>query len=197
MPKTVPAFQAPGPFRADQIRPGDPYELSGRVCGFGPGRGRTQCPDCRPAGRWDTRALGRAAGRSPRVEIHTPGLPLRVCRPGELLEAPGVLRNPVPVAALFDRTAAHEATLRNLLQRKGYGDLDAVREEGQVQGREEGKTQGALTALREALLLVLAQRGLDPDPARRAAVADCTDPERLRRWLGQAAVAVSLSEVFG
>jgi hypothetical protein len=39
---------------------------------------------------------------------------------GELLEAPGVLRNPVPVQALYDADAANAATLRNLLQRAGY-----------------------------------------------------------------------------
>ena len=269
MPKTVPACQAPGPFRADQIRPGDPYELSdghpihcmptggrgsranlvgaamldsdpavesaGVDTGFALTPNTLRAPDVAVGNVTDAagwvkgpapplaveyadsgqdeaelraRIADLLAGGTrllwvvrligpPRVEVHTPGLPMRVCRPGELLEAPGILRNPVPVAALFDRTAAHEATLRNLLQRKGYGDLDAVRAEGQVQGREEGQTQGALTALREALLLVLAQRGLDPDPARRAAVADCSDPERLRRWLGQAAVAASLSQVFG
>ena len=281
MPKRVPAVQAPGPFRAEQISPGDPYELSaghpihclptggrgsranlvgaavldsdpavesaGVDTGFAltpntlrapdvavgnvadaPGWVKDQAPplaveyadsgqdeaelgarisDLLAAGTrylWVVRLVG-----PPRIEVHSPGRPMRVCRPGETLEAPGVLQNPVPVTALFDRAAAHEVTLRNLLQRQGYGDLDAVREEGQAagrargreegraEGRAEGVTAGALAALREALLLVLAQRGLDLDPARRAAIADCTDPERLRRWLGQAVVAASLSEVFG
>ncbi len=261
MPKPAPTLQAPGPFRAEQIRPGDPYELSdghpihclptggrgsranlvgaavldsdpavesaGVDTGFAltpntlrapdvavgnvadaPGWVKDQAPplaveyadsgqdeaelgarisDLLAAGTrylWVVRLVG-----PPRVEVHGPGRPMRVCRPGETLEAPGVLRNPLPVAALFDRAAAHEVTLRNLLQRQGYGDLDAV--------REEGAMAGSLAALREALLLVLARRGLDPNPARRAAVADCTDPERLRRWLGLAVVAASLPEVFG
>jgi hypothetical protein len=46
---------------------------------------------------------------------------------------PGVLRNPVPVEALYDRRAAHRVTLRNLLQRQGYENLDAVRAEGVAQ----------------------------------------------------------------
>jgi hypothetical protein len=41
-----------------------------------------------------------------------------------------VLQNPVPVEALYDRSAAHEVALNNLLQREGYRDLDAVRAEG-------------------------------------------------------------------
>ncbi|KYF47276.1 hypothetical protein BE08_24550 [Sorangium cellulosum] len=54
--------------------------------------------------------------------------------PGEELLAPGVLKNPVRVEALYDREAAHEATLRNLLQRRGYEDIEAVREEGYARG---------------------------------------------------------------
>lgn len=47
--------------------------------------------------------------------------------PVEVLEAPGVLKSPVPVEALYNRDVAHEVTLRSLLQRKGYGDLGSVR----------------------------------------------------------------------
>jgi hypothetical protein len=35
-----------------------------------------------------------------------------------VLEAPGVLENPVPVAALYDREMAEQVALRNLLQRR-------------------------------------------------------------------------------
>ena len=52
--------------------------------------------------------------------------------PGQHLEAPGILSNPVPVEALYDPDAAHEAALRNPLQRRGYTDLEAVREEGEL-----------------------------------------------------------------
>lgn len=34
-------------------------------------------------------------------------------------ETAGILRNPVRIAALFDRDAAHEATLNNLVQLRG------------------------------------------------------------------------------
>src|SRR5262249_38461752 len=51
-----------------------------------------------------------------RVEVYEPGIPARSVPPGQMLTAPGVLKNAVPVEALYDRETAHEATLRNLLQ---------------------------------------------------------------------------------
>lgn len=65
-----------------------------------------------------------------RVEVHERGVATRTVLPGQTLTAPGVLQNPVRVEALYDRDAAHEAALQNLLQRKGYRDLDAVLAEG-------------------------------------------------------------------
>jgi len=65
-----------------------------------------------------------------RVEVHEKGLAMRTVLPGQTLTAPGVLKNPVRVEALYDRDAAHEAALCNLLQRRGYESLDAVRAEG-------------------------------------------------------------------
>ncbi|WPL19873.1 hypothetical protein Thiowin_05020 [Thiorhodovibrio winogradskyi] len=45
-----------------------------------------------------------------------------------------MLKNPLPVEALYDPQAAHEVALRNLLQRKGYASLEAVREQGKAEG---------------------------------------------------------------
>jgi hypothetical protein len=72
-----------------------------------------------------------------RVEVHSPDEPMRTLGPGQELTAPGVLRNPVPVEALYNRATAHEMTLRNLLQRKGYDGLEDVRKEGRDQGVEQ------------------------------------------------------------
>jgi len=66
------------------------------------------------------------------VEVYEPGQPRRLLHPGEQLRAPGVLRNPVPVEALYDPAAAQGVALRNLLQRQGYADLDAVRAETEL-----------------------------------------------------------------
>lgn len=94
-----------------------------------------------------------------RVEVYEKDQPVRIESLGGELRAPGILRNAVPVAALFDRRAAFEVTLRNLLQRKGYADLDAVleqgREEGREQGREEGREQGREEGAKQALLAAI------------------------------------------
>ena len=99
-----------------------------------------------------------------RVEIHEPGVAMRLAQPGEELEAPGILQNPVPVLALYDRDAAHEATLRNLLQRQGYGSLDDVREKG----REEGREEGSLQAFRHSIVKICRSMGIDWSHQREA-----------------------------
>ncbi len=103
---------------------------------------------------------------------------------GEELSAPGILQNSVPVEALYDRRAAHEVTLRNLLQRQGYHDLDEVRDEG----REE--------ALRAAVLDVLKARDLAVDDTVHAALDGCRDGKTLQLWLTRAATAQAAEEVF-
>ncbi|MCB2261668.1 MAG: Uma2 family endonuclease, partial [Candidatus Thiosymbion ectosymbiont of Robbea hypermnestra] len=94
-----------------------------------------------------------------RVEVYEPQAPRRLAYPGEQLQAPGILRNPVPVEALYDPDAAREAALRNLLQRRGYANLDAVQEESREAGRKEGREAGQL-----ALVLRQLQRVIGPIP---------------------------------
>jgi hypothetical protein len=130
-----------------------------------------------------------------RVEVHESGQDPRLVRPGEELTAPGILQNPVPVDALYDRQAAHAVTLRNLLQRQGYRDLDDVRGEGRNEGRQEGQLQ----ALRDSILAVLQARGLTVDDAARSALEATDDPVALRRLLTRAATAATAptaDEVF-
>lgn len=61
-----------------------------------------------------------------RVEVHQPGKTVSIFNPGEELQAPGILANPVPVEALYDREMGLEVAFRNLLQRRGYDSLAAV-----------------------------------------------------------------------
>ncbi|CAK0779540.1 hypothetical protein CCP4SC76_6900032 [Gammaproteobacteria bacterium] len=75
----------------------------------------------------------------PRVEVHRLRQPVQVCLPAQRLEAPGILNNPIPVEALYNREAAYDATLRNLLRRRGYDDLEAVHAEGKVEGKASFK----------------------------------------------------------
>jgi len=92
---------------------------------------------------WVVRLTGQR-----RVEVYEPGGDgCSVHLPGQQLRAPGVLANPVPIEALYDQDAAHEAALRNLLNRRGYQDLDAVRKEGREEGRKEGQEKLVLRLL--------------------------------------------------
>ncbi len=104
-----------------------------------------------------------------RVEVHEAGKEVVTFGPGSELVAPGVLRNPVPVEALWDFAASDRVALRNLLQRFGYPDLDAVRGEAREEGREQG--------LRVAVLDLAELLGLEVDAERRAALAAMSVPE--------------------
>ncbi|MEJ7733288.1 MAG: Uma2 family endonuclease [Polyangiaceae bacterium] len=249
--------QAPGPFRADQLRSGDPYELrdghalfvppsgqahgkanlvggavletdpkvesAGVDVGFSPRPKDLRAPDVsvgnvESMSGWAKRApalaveyadrgqdeeklaekiadllaegtrfvwVVRLVGKR-RVEVHEPGKPVTTVGPGEVLQAPGVLQNTVPVEALYDRDAAHEATLANLLQRRGYRDLEAVRSEGREEGREAGREAGRVEALRDAVRSLLTTRGMALDAAGLARIEACDDVERLKRWLVRA-----------
>jgi hypothetical protein len=114
-----------------------------------------------------------------RVEVYEPGKDMRTVLPGAALDAPGILKNAVPVEALYDREAAHRHTFKNLLQREGYEDLDAVRDEGRKQGLERG-----ILILCEALAIA-------PTPEQQAGLGGMTTAElealegrllRERRW---------------
>jgi hypothetical protein len=121
-----------------------------------------------------------------RVEVHQPGRKPHTANPGEQLEAPGILANPVPVEALWDREAGLRATFRNLLQRQGYASLDEVRAEGEAKGRAEGEALGQAEGLRRAIITVLLGRGLAVDDDLRLALANCGDLAVLEAVLLQA-----------
>lgn len=136
---------------------------------------------------WVVRLMGPQ-----RVEVHEKGRKMRLAKPGEELKAPGILKNPVPVLALFDREAAHEATLRNLLQRRGYESLDAVRAEAEAQGEIRGEIKGR----QEALFAVLGARGLAVSEAERAQILAAQELGELDQWIVRAATAGAVAEVL-
>jgi hypothetical protein len=123
-----------------------------------------------------------------RVEVYESGKPTVVKSYGDELTAPGVLQNSILAQALWDRKAAHEGTLRNLLQRAGYASIDAVREEGHSEGRN--------LALVEALFTVLSARGWTLTEVQRQRVITSHDPVEVTAWLTRAATASSLEAVF-
>jgi hypothetical protein len=123
-----------------------------------------------------------------RVEVFEPGREVRTAGPGEELAAPGVLQNPVPVEALYDWRIGQQVTLRNLLQRQGYQDLEAV--------LERGRSEGQLATLRDAVLAVAQARGL-ASSALRESVARCDDTVLLRSMHRRAVTAASDAEIAG
>nr|VFK27502.1 MAG: Putative restriction endonuclease [Candidatus Kentron sp. MB]VFK74331.1 MAG: Putative restriction endonuclease [Candidatus Kentron sp. MB] len=147
-----------------------------------------------------------------RIEMYTKdGQPKRILSATDHLEAPGVLRNPIPVHALFDRKAAYCVTLKNLLQREGYEDLNAVlqkgiekgivkgKEEGKKESKREGKAQGKIEGglnAHKALFHVLAARGIQVDAQTSAHVRSCRDQAQIDTWITRAALANSLEDVF-
>jgi Uma2 family endonuclease len=138
------------------------------------------------------------------VEVYRPRQAVQLYLPGQLLEAPGILKNPVPVEALYDRDAAHEITLRNLLQRRGYSSLEAVHAAGEAQGRVEGEAKGRVEGEakgrldgRMAILLEQLTSKFGPLPPETVARIENASLEDLRRWGVQLLVATTLEEALG
>ncbi len=248
-----------GPFRAEQLRSGDPYELSnghavrcmptggrgalatgagyktladdpaveniGIDAGFSPVAETMRAPDLSigkiaDAPGWvhgipklaveyadtgqDEAALAQkiedllAAGTQHvwvvrldgprRVEVHEPNQPVRQVLPGEELELPAVLSQPVLVEALYDLDVAGEVNFRHVLRRlTGHESLDAVRDEGKAEGRAEGKA--------EAVLSVLEARGIAVNEDDRKRILGCSDLPTLERWLRRATTATSVRQI--
>ncbi len=126
-----------------------------------------------------------------RVEVYEPGQEMHLHYPGEELTAPGVLRNPVPVEALYDRKKAREVIFRNLLQRQGYNDLEDVREQGREQGRSK-----VLEEIRASLYEALEEAGVSLNADERRQIEDCQDASTLTRWIRRSAVVTTAAELF-
>ncbi len=144
---------------------------------------------------WVVRMVG-----TPRVEVYELNQPVQIRGPEEYLHAPGILRNPVKVAAFYDAETALESTLRNLLQRKGYADLDAVkhfgRQEGINAGFDQGRTQTLLAntlwalqhrfgRLSEADTATIEQLSAEQLESLFKAQFDFADTIALHHWLGK------------
>ena len=88
-----------------------------------------------------------------RVEVYQAGKTMEKMLPGKQLTAPGILRNPVDVNALFDPKAAHQATLRNLLQREGFDNgIEGVFAEGKAEAKAKVKAKAKVEGKAEILI---------------------------------------------
>ena len=141
---------------------------------------------------WVVRLLGPR-----RVEVHEAGQPFRVLRPGEELQAPGVLKNAVLVEELYDRAVSDQATLRNLLQRKGYESLAQVRDEGLSEERDEGRHEGLCEGRALSVLQILVKRKIEMTSEVQDRILACRDLAVLDGWLLRALDARSLADVMG
>lgn len=135
-----------------------------------------------------------------RVEVYEKGMAVKVVGSGQSLTAPGVLRNAVAIEALYDREAAHEVALRNLLQRRGYESLDAVRSEGRSEGREEGRSEGREEGREEGARSVLRAainaRAWTLSPAQSSRLDACHDLAQLTAWTVRVITAATVDDVF-
>jgi hypothetical protein len=77
-------------------------------------------------------------------------------------------------------------------------EIEQVRELAEAklaEGEAVGFTKGHLSGKAEALMAVLAARGLALDEASRARITGCLDVARLERWLVHAVSASSVEDV--
>ncbi|MEO5731136.1 MAG: Uma2 family endonuclease [Byssovorax sp.] len=195
--------QKPGDLRAPDIAVGNVPDRPGWIAGVPPlaveyasvgqdeAKLQEKIADLLSAGTrwvWVVRLLAPR-----RVEVHEKEQPVRTFNPGEELLAPGVLRNPVLVEALYDQAASNRATLRNLLQREGYESLAQVRGEGRGEGRDEGLLEGRALSL----LQLLGKRHGEVPRAVRERILACRDLAVLDAWFLRALDAKNLADVMG
>jgi Putative restriction endonuclease len=101
------------------------------------------------------------------------------------------LSRPIAARALLDAAAADEAVARALVARQ-HPVIEQYAEARETRSYRCGKVEGQ----REALRMILAQRGLAPDRRQRDSVDDCDEPAVLERWLRRAAMATHADEIF-
>ncbi len=96
------------------------------------------------------------------------------------------LAEPMPVGAILDAASADD-TVARALDAKGNPVIRGIRAQEKAEGKIEGKA--------EAILTVLAGRGLPADTAVRSLILGTTDLATLERWLLKAGTASSPKEL--
>jgi len=125
------------------------------------------------------------------------------------------LVEPMPVGALLDVAAIDEHVARALLAKRpavleaalaktrGEGLAQGLERglaqghaEGHAQGLREGEAAGVRRGIAEALIAVLAARGLSPSGAEQQRILDERDRAQLDRWTARAVACSSVSELL-
>jgi Uma2 family endonuclease len=109
------------------------------------------------------------------------------------------LEVPLPVHDIVHAAKADDPVQRALIA-KGNPVLKAHvtrnREDAEALGHTRGKAEGFVRGKAEAVLTVLAARGIAVGDAARVRILDELDPGQLDRWLARAATCTSVAELF-
>lgn len=108
----------------------------------------------------------------------------------------------LPVHDLVAAVKADDAVARALLAKRNPVLVEALaaarvegRAEGEAEGEAKGVAKGEAKGKAEAVLAVLASRGLRVDRATEAAIRTTRDVAILDRWLGRAAICRTVQEL--
>jgi len=87
--------------------------------------------------------------------------------------------------------------LRNLLQRQGYENLDAVLAQGKAEGMLEGKAEGIVKGHARAVIHLLRRRDLPISAELEHRIMACRDPDQLNEWLFAATLVTRAEDITG
>ncbi len=104
------------------------------------------------------------------------------------------LAEPMPVGAILDAASADD-TVARALDAKGNPVIRKIRAEEEAKGKVKGKAEGEAKGKAEAIVTVLAGRGLHPSDAVCRLILGTTDLATLERWLLRAVTVTSPEEV--
>ncbi len=104
------------------------------------------------------------------------------------------LAEPMPVGAILDAASADD-TVARALDAKGNPVIRGIRAREKAEGKIEGLAEGEAKGKAEAILTVLAGRGLHLEDAVRRRILSTTDLATLERWLLKAGTVSSPEEI--
>jgi Uma2 family endonuclease len=110
---------------------------------------------------------------------------------------------PLPVEALARAANIDDAVAEALIARRHPKIEDVCAraqsegmDEGRILGNIEGRLVGRIERTAEAILVVLASRGLPAGPEERERILGERDPDRLERWLSRVALCASVADLL-
>jgi predicted transposase YdaD len=127
-------------------------------------------------------------------------IPIMVKLHIEQREKPAQDRDPLDHEFLMETQDLYEAWHQRVRAEALNEGRDAGRIEGRnagrIEGRDEGRKEGCANGVANALLRVLATRGLTVSREQEAQVRSCRDVPQLERWLDRALTATTVDEVL-